>query len=97
MAGEIRMRIFTLDNFKFTSRYLWAAFLVSFPYIPLAFAELINPHYDITGLLIPLSVIAAVMLIVISLVKKERQILFVFLDALIVMFVATFPLICAPR
>jgi hypothetical protein len=93
-AGEIIMRICTVENFKFTSKYLWGAFLVSFPYIPLAVAELINPHRDITGLMIPLSVIASLALIFVSIVKKERQILFVFIDSLIAIIIATFPLIC---
>jgi hypothetical protein len=93
-ACEIIMRICTLENFKFTSRYLWGAFLVSFPYIPLAAAELINPHRDITGLMIPFSVIVSVVLIFVSIVKKERQILFVLIDSLIAMIIATFPLIC---
>lgn len=88
------MKIITAEDVKFTSKYLWVALIVSFPWIPLFFAKAINPHYDITGLFIPLSVIVSITLIVISLVKKERQILFLFLDALVVSIIIPLPLIC---
>jgi hypothetical protein len=88
------MKICELENFKFTSKYLWAAFLVSFPWAPLAIAELINPHHDITGLFIPLSVIISIVFIVISIVKKEKQTLFLFIDAIVVMFIMPLPFIC---
>lgn len=88
------MKICELENFKFTSKYLWAAFLVSFPWAPLAIAELINPHRDITGLFIPLSVIISIVFIIISIVKKEKQTLFLFIDAIVVMFIMPLPFIC---
>ena len=88
------MKICELENFKFTSKYLWTAFIVSFPWIPLAISEVINPHLDITGLFIPISALVSIVFIIASIVEKERQVLFLFIDAIIVIFIATLPLIC---
>lgn len=88
------MKFITAENYKFTNKCLWAAFLVSFPWIPLAYAELIHPHYDITGLFIPVSVFISITFIIASIVKKERQVLFLFIDGLVLLAVFPLPIIC---
>ena len=88
------MRICTKENFKFTSKYLWAAFLLSVPLFFLAGFEIVNPHRDMSGWLFLFSVVAGFSLIITSLLKKERQIIFMFIDVVFVIFNALACLIC---
>jgi len=85
-----------LGKFKFTSQYLWGAFIVSSPYIPLTLSRLINPRDDLIRNIIPLSVIIASGLVFASLAKKEKQTIFALIVAVIVLTIAFFPLFFRP-
>jgi hypothetical protein len=98
IESEIFMKIWELENFKFTSRYLWAAFLISSPWALLTTFELIDPYRDITGIFTLISALISVTFIIASITEKEKQTLFLLVDAIIVMFIAFLPFVCVvPR
>lgn len=91
------MSILELNNIRFTSRYLWGAFCVSFLYIPLIITGIIDPEQTLIRALIPLSVIIASALVFVSLAKREKQTFFALVVAVVVFTIATFPLIFRPE
>jgi hypothetical protein len=93
--GRRLMRYYRIDNFKFTSIYLWVAFLLSFPWFILTAAGLISPGSSrLIGSLMLLSGILSICMIIASTVEKEGQALFSFINAFLVIFNMVSQFVC---
>jgi hypothetical protein len=87
------MRVGTKENFYFSSRLIWAAFLISFPWFVLADLDSINPHRDWSGIPCALSGVASLTLLAYSWVRGERQMLFLLIAFVFAALTAVLPLV----
>ncbi len=67
------MQAATKQNFYFTSRPLWAALVISMPWVILANCDSINPHRDWSGAPCAASGLISLGLLVYSWLRGQRQ------------------------
>ena len=86
------------DNFRFTSVSLWLSVAVTLPCIILHEFGVVDPHRDWTVIPTFVCGLLAAICIFISILKKNRQVVFGLLAGLLDIYVLMLPLVCvAPR
>ena len=91
------MRIWTRENLTFTSRNLWISLAITLPWLVLWGLGVVDPHHDWSALIFLASGVLAIAFVVNSLRKKERQVLFLFVDVFLAIVVLISPLVCIVR